>query len=101
MLSLRGMESGIMEAALASIIEAAHKCCSRHRDEIMASKNCGCFYFQKIFTSDEIEDWCDEQWDTRGATALCPYCGIDSVIGDASGYGISPEFLGQMHRCWF
>jgi hypothetical protein len=33
--------------------------------------------------------------------ALCPHCGIDSVIGDASGYEISPTFLARMHEAWF
>jgi hypothetical protein len=38
---------------------------------------------------------------TEGQTALCPKCGIDAVIGSASGYPISREFLAEMHRHWF
>jgi len=35
-------------------------------------------------------------------TALCPHCGIDSVIGSASGYPVSePQFLKAMHDHWF
>ena len=30
-------------------------------------------------------------------TALCPYCGIDSVIGSASGVEISSKLLKEMH----
>jgi hypothetical protein len=32
---------------------------------------------------------------------MCPRCGIDSVLGDRSGFPISAEFLGEMHRYWF
>ena len=33
--------------------------------------------------------------------ALCPACGIDSVLGSASGFPVTPEFLGRMNACWF
>jgi hypothetical protein len=44
----------------------------------------------------EIEEWTDE-----GKTAMCPRCGIDSVIGSASGFPMSSNFLRQMHSHWF
>ena len=34
-------------------------------------------------------------------TALCPYCHIDSVIGDAAGFPIIPKFLKAMNKRWF
>jgi hypothetical protein len=34
-------------------------------------------------------------------TALCPKCGIDSVIGSVSGYPIERGFLKKMHDHWF
>ena len=36
-----------------------------------------------------------------GTTAICPRCGIDSVLGDRSGFPISAEFLSEMQRYWF
>jgi hypothetical protein len=36
-----------------------------------------------------------------GQTALCPRCGIDSVLGSASGYPINREFLQKMNEYWF
>ena len=39
--------------------------------------------------------------DGDGETALCPYCGIDAVIGDACGLDISPEVLKALHKIWF
>jgi hypothetical protein len=44
----------------------------------------------------EIEDWIEDE-----ATALCPHCGIDSVIGSKSGYPITAEFLQKMKEHWF
>ena len=38
--------------------------------------------------------------DTDG-TALCPFCCIDSVIGDSSGFPITGKFLQEMHKRYF
>jgi hypothetical protein len=75
---------------------AAHKRSSCHRSELLASTSCGCFYCLAIFLPSAICDWTDE-----GETALCPECGIDSVIGDASGYAVDKEMLGRMKKHWF
>jgi hypothetical protein len=75
----------------------AHNHCSRHRSELEASQSCGCFYCLTIFPSKAIEHWLNE----GDGTALCPECGIDSVIGSASGFAITLEFLAQMHAFWF
>ncbi len=82
-------------------VKVAHKHSSIHRIEILNSKTCGCFYCCKIFSPSEIEDWCDEDENDEGQTALCPKCGIDSVIGDLSGYEISKDFLAKMNKYWF
>jgi hypothetical protein len=79
------------------IILASHRHSIRHRQEILASYHCGCFYCVTTFEPTEIHEWADNQ-----QTALCPNCGIDSVIGDSSGYNISErDFLTQMHNYWF
>lgn len=82
-------------------IRDAHEHCSNHRDEIESSKLCGCFYCRSRFAPDKVVEWVDDEPHGRGTTALCPHCGIDSVLGDSSGFPISQEFLDQMHRCWF
>lgn len=74
----------------------AHKASSNHRHILRDSKLCGCFYCLDIFDYKNIQDWCDDD-----NTALCPSCGIDSVIGSASGYLVSKEFLAKMHEYWF
>lgn len=77
-------------------LEAAHKHCSLHRVELQASSLCGCFYCFAIFVPAEVSEWID-----GGQTAECPKCTIDSVIGSASGYPITAEFLNSMHAKWF
>lgn len=74
----------------------AHERSSRHRAEIEASTQCGCFYCLAVFASEQVRQWCDNQ-----STARCPKCGIDSVIGDASGYPIDQQFLTRMNAYWF
>jgi hypothetical protein len=77
-------------------LTAAHKHCGSHRAELAASPVCGCFYCMETFPPTAILEWVDHD-----QTALCPVCGIDSVLGDASGYPITPEFLEAMHTRWF
>jgi hypothetical protein len=86
-------------APLSLLVQAAHQASSRHRAEIQKSKLCGCFHCRKLFPPSEIREWIDEG---NGAeTALCPRCGIDSVIGDASGYELTESFLSAMQKHWF
>jgi hypothetical protein len=75
---------------------AAHKHSSKHRAELEKSEKCGCFFCLRIYSPSEIEDWTDGD-----NTAICPHCSVDSVIGDASGYPITKEFLQEMRNYWF
>ena len=79
------------------IIIASHKSTIRHRVEILQSSNCGCFYCLTVFKPADILEWTDDE-----QTVLCPNCGIDSVIGDKSGYPVTDlDFLKQMNAYWF
>jgi hypothetical protein len=82
---------------------SAHNHSSSHRAEVMASEQCGCFYCFSIFGPNEITEWVDETDEKAGTgtTAICPHCGIDSVIGSRSGYPITRDFLEAMHKHWF
>ena len=62
----------------------------------MASKYCGCFSCKKTFRSRKVT-----YIDQNEGTAFCPLCGIDSLIGDASGISLTKEFLAAMHDTWF
>ncbi len=69
-----------------------------NQKEIRQSQKCGCFHCLKTFDSAEIVEWIE---DLSSFTALCPYCCIDSVIGDNSGFPITEEFLKTMRDYWF
>ena len=79
----------------------AHTHASGHRAEVASSTTCGCFYCCETFRPEAIREWVDEDERGTGQTALCPKCGIDSVIGDKAGYGLSESFLRRMQACWF
>ncbi len=76
-------------------LQAAHTHSTRHRNEIVASEQCACFYCCKFFKPNEISEWIDDD------TARCPQCGIDSVLGSASGFDLTQEFIESMHKYWF
>ena len=78
------------------IIEA-HAHSKNHKDSLMKDKTCGCFFCLEIFHPSEIKEWVKD----KTGTAICPYCGIDSIIGESSGYPITEEFLKSMSEYWF
>lgn len=80
----------------------AHNLSNNHKAQIEKDKLCGCFYCLTIFDPKEIEEWIiDDNPCDRVGTAICPYCGIDSVIGESSGFPITKEFLEKMRDRWF
>ncbi len=76
---------------------AAHQYSSNQKKQLLSDKKCGCFYCLQIFEPEKITEWIDSDSDT----AICPYCGIDSVIGESSGYPVTKEFLKKMKDYWF
>jgi hypothetical protein len=75
----------------------AHTHTLGHRLELEASQTVGCFYCCEVYSPSEIEDWVDND-----DCALCPRCGIDSVIGEASGFPVADKkFLKEMNEFWF
>ncbi len=82
-------------------IRAAHEHSLNHRAEVLGSALCGCFQCGEVFAPVRIVEWVDQSDEEEGPTALCPLCGIDSVIGDKSGFAITSEFLARMKSFWF
>ena len=66
--------------------------------EIVQSNTCGCFFCRSIFSARDVNDWYS---DDRGMSALCPECGMDAVIGDASGIKIDKPLLKQMNVLFY
>ena len=78
----------------------AHEYSIYHREQVLRSETCGCFYCRRIFSPDTIREWTDDV-EGEGQTALCPKCGIDSVLGSAAGFPITRDFLSRMKQHWF
>ncbi|MFX1238898.1 MAG: cytoplasmic protein [Promethearchaeota archaeon] len=77
-------------------IQKAHKFSSNNRENLQNSETCGCFYCLSIFIPDEIDEWVDQNEEGIATTALCPYCGVDSILGSACKFPITKEFLNDM-----
>jgi hypothetical protein len=89
-------KQSMREQGRADIIDA-HTHTVDHRAELESSSLAGCFHCIAVFEPSEIEEWVDD-----GKCALCPKCGIDSVIGDGSGFPVTDkQFLQEMNRFWF
>ena len=86
--------------------ESLHRYSSRNRALLERSDRAGCFYCQSLFDPKEIVDWVDgrqvETGDTAdGVTALCPRCGIDSVLPSAAPITLTQDLLSEMNAHWF
>ena len=76
----------------------AHAHSYNHRTELLMGKRCGCFHCGALFNTQRITEWMEASKDW---TASCPECDMDAVIGEASGYPLTTEFLSQMQQDWF
>ena len=72
-----------------------HRHGKANRVELEESEVCGCIACERIYSPTDITTWID------GQTAQCPHCGIDSVVGSASGIPITPSVLRRAHERWF
>lgn len=66
--------------------------------EILSSEQAGCFFCRHVYSARDIQDWIDDE---HGVSALCPECGMDAVIGDASGYPIDKAFMKEMNIAFY
>ena len=64
--------------------------------DYQTAKQSGCISCRRIFTIDEPLDFVD-----NGKTALCPYCGCDSIIFDSSGIKLTKELLAKLNKKYF
>ena len=93
--------AGMLFAALRTGMDREREASRLHRHtranrmELEASEVCGCLACERIYFPSEIVRWVD------GETAVCPHCGIDAVVGSASGIPIMPGVLRRAHERWF
>ena len=79
-------------------LEQAHRHSINNKNEIEKSNTCGCFYCREMFDPSEIKTWIKDE---RGETAQCPYCLVDSVIGDASKIELNIRLLETLNKKYF
>jgi len=81
-------------------LDEAHAHCKAHREDVVEGP-CGCFYCLKTFEGSRVREWIRRAKATEKNTAVCPYCGVDTVLPAARGLPVEdPEFLSAMRRKW-
>lgn len=68
-----------------------------NEERLKQSKVCGCYYCAKVFDVSEITEWVDDS----PRTAICPYCGIDSVIDSEVVTPLTPETMAYISEFMF
>ncbi|ADY12556.1 hypothetical protein [Sphaerochaeta globosa] len=84
-------------------IKEAHRATFANERRILASDSCTCFYCGHTFNPQTEKKlyWIEER-PPRDKTLRCPMCGIDCLLGSASGFPIhDPEFLLKCTEAWF
>ena len=56
----------------------------------------GCYYCMSIFDASEVTEFLQQE-----RTALCPKCGIDSVLPSTAPYELTQECLKELNAFWF
>ncbi len=68
----------------------------KNKNILIKFENCSCYYCLKTFKTAEIDEYIDDE-----STALCPYCGVDSVVCFEDGSLPSIEVLKEWHQFSF
>ena len=81
-------------------LKAVYSNSIRNEESILKSNLCGCFHCISIFPVADVKlsEMMVEKDGSR--TAICPICGIDAVLGDAS-VEISAELIESMNEYYF
>jgi hypothetical protein len=93
--------AGLLFAAIRTRLDREREASRLHRHtranrmELEASEVCGCIACEWIYFPSEVVRWLED------GTALCPHCGVDAVVGSASGIPIMPGVLRRAHERWF
>lgn len=73
-----------------------HQFSSNNVAELRKVEHAACYYCRRLFNSSQIQSWTD-----NNRTALCPYCGKDTVIHESAPYPFTIETLQVLHNTWF
>ena len=75
-----------------------HSHAANNEIEILKSKTCSCFFCRQTYSARLVNDWINDE---RGVTAICPECGMDAVVGDASGIPLDKTLLKEMNLAYY
>lgn len=67
---------------------------------VKRSTHCACYCCEHQFDAKKVVEWTPEDRDGK-INAICPNCGVDSVIGDASGIAINEPLLTALNERYF
>ena len=76
-------------------LEQYHKLTNNYDVLILNTQICGCFFCCQFFVSDTIKEF------TNDGCALCPFCGIDTIIPLTCWPDMTKELLEEMYLYWF
>lgn len=79
-------------------LKRIHQLSIYNEDRLKSSHRAGCFSCKIILQINEIKDWVDNP---PNRTALCPHCGIDSVLAEERDLELSGALLEAMHEYFF
>lgn len=77
-------------------VKRLHAYSSNNKDLIEKSEYCYCFFCKKKIESNQIVRYLENE-----DTALCPYCGVDSIIPDCVDVVIDDKTIDNMYNYWF
>ena len=94
-----------------AFLDRAHRFSTRNLEDAKRSRECGCFSCLAVFSGSEVATSDTEVPDyyaeidgidrTDDQTAVCPRCGLDSVLPGSSDLPVASEaFLGAMRSRW-
>jgi len=78
------------------LIEKAIDFATSNRVALQQSDKAGCYYCKKIYNASLVTNYLESE-----ETALCPKCGIDSVIPSKSPIELTPRNLADLNKHWF
>ena len=67
-----------------------------NEENLKNSSKAGCYYCKKIYDASEVLEFLEGE-----RTALCPKCGIDSVIPSNSPIELTSSNLNKLNKHWF
>ena len=76
------------------LIKLVKKHMHNNEVEILHSETCSCIFCRQQYSARNISDWVN---DKNGMNAICPECGMDTVVGDASKLSLDKELLKELN----